>query len=434
MTQGVSSQANHLFELDDALVACPYPTFAGLQSTSPIKWFDIPEAYVVTDYDLIVEVLRQPDVFSSRQATGPKAEREMMELTMELALEDPEVGDLVGQMAISPPVPVLLTADPPHHQRQRALVNRVFTPGEIRKLEPEIKRVAQSLIDRFADAGRVEFLSAFGHPLPMTIIGKALGVHLDRMDDFMRWSEVIVSGIGQRDMTKSLLKDVLAARTELADYLMSVVVERELEPQDDLISRLVTSEIDGERLTKLEVVNMAVQFLLAGNDTTAKLMASAMLWLAGHPEFADSLREDPSLVEGFVEEILRTQPPINGTYRVADREYVLGGVSIPVGSSLWLVYAAGNRDAQRFEEPDEVHCPVDWKSPHLTFGFGAHFCLGASLARAEARLSLQALLERLDQIEVDPDAEPFRWDSSFMLHGLQRLPLTFKALDRHDER
>ena len=428
MTQDTSTSAKELFDLDPDRVRCPYPVFAEMRSVGPVTWFDDIDSYVVTSYDLIVEVLKQPDKFSSRYATGRATQQRLAEVMIELIGEDPEMAALAERRMTSGSVPVLLSADPPAHPRQRALVNRAFSPPAIRRLEPEIDALAHQLVDDFADRGRVELVSEFAGPFPMIVIAKALGVGLDRMDDFTRWSHTVVAGIGNPTIGKAELSEIVRAQTELADYLLGVVLERQEQPEDDLISQIVESTIDGERLTPVEVVDMSVQFLLAGNDTTAKLIATSMLRLAQDPALADELRSDPDRLVPFVEEMLRVEPPINGTYRIADVAYELGGVEVPAGSSLWLVYASGNRDPAHFPEPDACRFAREAGAPHLAFGFGAHFCLGASLARAEARLGLQTLLARCRDIRLDGDLDAVVYDRSFMLHGLQQLPLAFEPV------
>jgi cytochrome P450 len=417
--------ANELFDFDPHLTACPYPAFAALRERAPVAWFDVLDAFVVTRYDLIAEVLRQPEVFSSRSATGPKTDREMMRLMAELAAEDTEMRDLAARVAKAGGAPVLLRADPPEHGRQRAFVNRAFTPAAIRGIEPDIARLAEELVDRFAPRGRVELITEFAVPLPMTVIADALGVSLERMDDFTRWSKTVVATIGKRDFGKAELADILVAQSELTSYLRSVVVEREADPRDDLTSQIVHAELDGERLRRAEVVDMLVQFLLAGNDTTAKLIATAALRLARDPELADQLRAAPELVGPFVEEVLRFEPPINGIYRTAMVDVELGDVVIPAGASVWMVYASANRDPAQIPDPDEFQCPQPSKTPHLSFGFGEHFCLGAALARAESRIALQTLLARLADLRVAIAPEDVRYEPSYQLHGLQELPLTF---------
>ncbi|HVX18814.1 MAG TPA: cytochrome P450 [Acidimicrobiales bacterium] len=425
MTDAAVSGARELFEFDPERVACPYPTFAAMRDRAPVAWYDELEAFAVTRYDLIVEVLRHPEQFSSRSATGPAADRKLMTVMAELAAEDPEIAELAVKLMTEATAAVLLQADPPEHPRQRALVNRAFTPAAIHAIEPEIEALAQGLIDGFIDKGEVELISEFAIPLPMAVIAKAVGVGADRVDDFMGWSNTLVAGVGVRELGKDEIASILRTRAVVADYLLGLVAERTDDPRDDLISKLAHAEIEGERLTPAEVVSMVIQFLLAGNHTTAMAISTCMLQLAGDPELADRLRAEPDLVAPFLEEVLRTEPPVNGTYRIADAECELGGVHIPAGSALWLVYASGNRDPDEFPDPDAFQCPQASKSPHLTFGFGAHYCLGSSLARAEAQIALRALLDRCSDIRLGIDRADVAYDPSYMLHGLQSLPLTF---------
>jgi cytochrome P450 len=320
--------------------------------------------------------------------------------------------------------PVLLRADPPDHGRQRALVNRVFTPAAVRALEPDITELAESLIDGFAERGRVELVSDFAVPLPMTVISNALGVSLDRKDDFKRWTDGVAGISGSPDSAR--LAAAIRARSELAEFVLALIDERAEQPGSDLISRIVQARIDGEGLGRHEMVEMIEQFLVAGNDTTTKLIATAMLRLASDPALAERLRTDPELIPPFVEEVLRLEPPANGIYRIAQHDVVLDGVEIPAGSSVLLVYASGNRDPDQFERPDECEPGRAGSSPHLAFGFGEHYCVGAGLARAETRIALTCLLARCADLRLDIAVDEIPYKPSFMLHGIQRLPLVFR--------
>lgn len=416
-----------LFELEPASVRCPHPAFAALREAAPVAWFDQLDAFVVSRYDLIVEVLRQPERFSSRYTTGPVTDRRLSQLMRELVAEDAELGAMLARRRQFGTTPVLVRADPPVHGRQRGLVNRAFSPRAIRALEPGIEALAHDLVDGFVERGRVELVGEFAVPLPMTVIADALGVARDRRDDFRRWSDGIVGGIGRNGLDKEALLGIMRSRSELEAYLVEVIQAREAHPTDDLVSRIVHARVDGERLTHHEIMDMIVQFLLAGNETTAKLIASTVLHLARHPALADRLRADPTLVAPVLEEVLRLEPPSMGLYRMAVADEEVGGVPIPAGSAIWLVFAAGNRDPERFEAPDECLADRPSSVPHLGFGLGAHFCVGAGLARAEGRIAVQALLDRLDDIrlEIAPDEVPY--DPSYMVHGISRLPLSFTA-------
>jgi cytochrome P450 len=298
----------------------------------------------------------------------------------------------------------------------------------IRTMEPEIERLCDQLLQGFQERGSVELVKEYAGPLPMIVIADAMGVPLEDLDEFSAWSNTVVSAIGNSTITKEELGEIFRARNLMSDYLLSIVKARIADPRDDLISKITDAEIDGQRLTPGEVADMAIQFMLAGNETTAKLIAAATLHLAQDPDLADRLRKDPEAIVPFVEEQLRFEPPINGTYRISDFECELGGVHIPADSSLWLVYAAGNRSEKHFEDPNECRWAREQKSQHLAFGLGPHYCLGATLARAEARIAIRMLLERCGDIRLDIPVEQVPYDTSFMLHGLKQLPLSFTPI------
>ena len=226
MDNATVGATHRLFTLDAEQVACPYPTFRTMRETAAVEWYDELEAFAVTDYGLILEVLRQPEAFSSRSTTGPAADREVVQMMIELASEDPEFGH-VATKVMEGTSPVLLSADPPEHPRQRALVNRSFTPAAIRRMEPGMLTLANRLVDDFTELGEVELMTEFAVPFPMTVIATALGISLDHMDDFMRWSRTIVAGIGKRAIEKSDLVSIVRTRAELGEYLLSVVLEHE---------------------------------------------------------------------------------------------------------------------------------------------------------------------------------------------------------------
>ncbi len=426
MTTDARTAAARFFELDPASVQCPYPILGALRTEAPVAWFDQLDAFVVSRYDLIVEVLRQPEKFSSKSATGRLTKRQVAKMMAELVAEDDEIAAMVDRRSKVPSPPVLVFADPPVHGQQRKLVNRAFSPPAIRELEPDIQTLTTSLIDQFIDQGKVEFVREFAGPLPMTVIAIALGVELERMDDFKRWSDGIVGGIGRNVLGKAELTTIIRSQSHLEQYLLHLIDKRERDPKSDLISQIVHSRVDGERLSTHEIIEMIIQFLLAGNETTTKLITTTMLYLARDAELAARVRSDPELLGPLIEEILRLEPPSTGLYRTATADYELGGELIPAGSSLLLVYAAGNRDPEQFQAPDECVVPRQTIAPHLGFGRGAHFCLGAGLARAESRIGVQSILARCEDVRLEIDVQDLPYDQSYMLHGIQQLPLTFR--------
>ncbi len=410
-----------LFRLDPDALRCPYPFFAALREEAPVRWFDEVECFLVTRYADIVHVARHPELFSSMMPTGPVLARQQAQTLQEVLAGDPE---LAARLSARPgAVRVLLNADPPDHARQRKLVNRAFTPPKVKAMEPRIREVAEELVAGFADDGRVELVHAFGVLLPLTIIAEALGVGVDDLPTFKRWSDDFVAAIGNHHMSTEQLKRLLTSQLEFFEYFTEKVAERRAQPQADLITDVVEARLDGEPLSLQEMLAMFSQFLVAGNETTTKLIASACLYLARDHELQQRLRTQPELIAGFVEEILRLEAPVQGLYRMATEDTEVGGVPIPKGSHLMLVYASGNRDEAVFEGAEHVDPCRHNAMKHLAFGHGEHYCLGSALARAEARIGLEVLLTRLDDIRLADDAVDY--EPSYVLHGLRELHLTF---------
>lgn len=416
-----------LFALDPDAVRCPHLALAGLRAEAAPLWIEEIEAFAVTRYDDIVHVNRHPELFSSRAATGPVLARQMAETVGALVAEDAEVRGIITERAARGSTAVLLNADPPLHSRQRKLVNRSFTMRSARAREDEIRRLADELIDAFPEDGEVDLVTALGVPLPLAVIADALGVPRDRMPDFKRWSDDFVVAIGNHNLSKADLRSMLLSQSEFFSYFSDQIADRRVNPVDDVVTEVVQTRLDGEELTEAEMLGMFSQFLVAGNETTTKLICSAVLHLATHPELADRLRSEPGSITDFVEEMLRLEAPVQGLFRVADEDTEVGGVAVPAGAALWLVYAAGNRDEAAFPSPDECVLGRDSRVPHLAFGTGEHFCLGASLARVEARVALERLLGRFATIEVLTDPAELAYEPSYVLHGLAHLPLRLTA-------
>jgi len=347
-----------------------------------------------------------------------------------LVVEEPA---LVARLAsVRAGARVLLNADPPEHARQRKIVNRAFTPPKVQALEPRIRAVAQALVDGFAGRGAVELVAEYAVPLPLTIIAECLGVDEGDLPMFKRWSDDFVAGIGNPEMDKDQLRSLLVSQDEFYAYFGERIEERRATPRDDLISDVVHATLDGGPLEDHEMLGMFTQFLVAGNETTTKLIASGVRLLLDRPELATSLRRAPAALAGFVEEVLRVEPPVQGLYRTATTDTDLGGVAIPAGAHLLLLYAAGNRDEHRFARPDTVDPARSNAMQHLAFGRGEHYCLGAALARAEGRIGLEVLLERFADLRLAPGIAPdeLEYEPSYVLHGLRRLPLAFTPAAR----
>jgi cytochrome P450 len=417
---------HRLFRLHPDAVSCPYPIFERLRIDAPVVWVDEIESFVVTRYEDVARVLKHPELFSSAMATGPVLARQIAEgIETLMAGESGNGMESVLAKVNRGRARVLLSADPPLHRRQRNLVNRAFTQRRVRESETAIRALAEELVDGFAHEGRVEFVQRFAVPLPLSVIADRLGVPRSDMADFKRWSDDFTVAIGNHQLGPAELKAMLVSQAEFFAYFEDMVDKRRRDPADDLVSELANARLaDGDQLELPELLGMLNQFLVAGNETTTKLLAFAARLLAEEPELAERLRANPSLVEPFVEEMVRLEAPVQGLYRLAVADTAVGGVAIPAGASLWLAYASANHDGSVFGCPDDVDLDRGYSQPHLAFGFGEHFCLGAALARAEARIGIGVLLERVHDIRLD-DVNRFEFESSYALHGLRELWLTF---------
>lgn len=419
-----------LFELDADAVRCPYPVFDAARAERPIVHVPEIECWLLTRYADIVHVARHPELFSSIMPTGPILARQQSEAVAALLADEPDLAAKLRRLRGG--TRVLISADPPDHVRQRKLVNRAFTPPKVRDLEPRIRAVAHELVDGFAARGGADMVADYGVLLPLTIIAECLGVAGDDLPRFKRWSDDFVAVIGNHAMSRDQLRSLLLSQNEFFVHFAEQVAARRVEPRDDLISDLVEATIDDEPLTDDEILAMLNQFLVAGNETTTKLIASSVAVLAGDPARQAALRADPADIGPFVEEVLRLEPPVQGLYRTATEDTTVGGVPIARGEHLLVMWAAGNRDAARFEAPADLAPGRPGSMSHLSFGHGEHFCVGAALARAEGRIAIEVLLERLDDLRAADGVDLTRlaYEPSYVLHGLRRLDVRFSARDR----
>jgi cytochrome P450 len=422
-----AADLTRVFHLEPDALRCPHAMFDRLRAEEPVTFAPEIDCWIVSRFEDIVWVARHPELFSSKRPTGPIIARQQRQLAEELFGEEPELAERIS--LIPGGTRVLLNADPPDHMRQRKLVNRAFVPPKVKSIEPRIREVANHLVDAFADSGEAELVQEYGVLLPLTIIAECLGVADGDLPMFQRWSDDFVAAIGNLEMTKEMMRAQLLSQHEFFVYFSERIAERRLHPRDDLITDVVNATLDGEPLADHEILWMFNQFLVAGNETTTKLIASSVRVLLEQPELAARLRADPSLIAGFVEEVLRLESPVQGLYRTATADTEIGGVPIAAGQHVLLLYAAGNRDDAKFPEPTELDpCRVN-AMQNLAFGHGEHYCLGSALARAEGRIALEVLLERLDDIRPAPGVEldELTYEPSFILHGLQRLPIVFSA-------
>jgi cytochrome P450 len=388
------------------MLADPYPYYARLRRIDPVHWAEGPGHWVLTRYADIVSVLRSP------HASAERIEINQRQVPAEF------------QEVFTARKDAMINADPPRHTRLRLLVNKAFTPGAVAALTPFIQRLVDDLIDTVQPRDRMDVIRDLAYPLPATVIAEMLGVpHADR-DRFKQWSDDTAAVVGNvaGGLSEGVLRRGVHGMRELRAYFRGIVVQRRIEPRDDLISALVKAQQEGDRLNEAELLANAVLLLNAGHETTTNLIGNGALALLRHPDQLRRLREDPALIPTAVEELLRYDSPVQFTSRVLKADLTLGGKHLRAGQTVLLVLGAANRDPAQFPDPDRLDVGrADNK--HLSFGLGSHYCLGAPLARLEGRIVFETLFRRLPGLRLAHPAPVYR--QNFNLRGLEALEVAF---------
>ncbi|MBO7744867.1 cytochrome P450 [Paenibacillus sp. MWE-103] len=372
----------------------PFGILSRLREETPVRYDKVRNCWDVFGYDNVHRVLKDYALFSS--VRGASAGTSM------------------------------LYTDPPKHAQLRDLVNKAFTPREIQAFAPRIEAIAGDLLER-ARGGAMDIVHDFATPLPVIIIAEMLGAPQEDRERFKHWSDVLVESAADDsdEAFRAVLERRQLAIAELTDYFAALLEERAKQPREDLISLLLAAEIDGERLTPRELISFCILLLAAGNETTTNLITNGVRLLTERPELQRELRRQPEAVPDFVEETLRYYPPIVAVGRVAKEDTAIGDAAVKAGDQIIAWVGAANRDPAKFDDPESF---VLGRKPnaHMSFGFGIHFCLGAPLARLEAKLALGALLARTGEIRALPDAELTPIPSSFVF-GVKSHPVTLEA-------
>ena len=398
------------------VLECPYDFYRRVREEAPVHQTPL-GFWVVSRYDDVLSVVRDTERFSSDMrnsfVSGPPSE--------ELRAIEAE-----GYGRVS----TLLTADPPVHTQFRALVNKAFLPKRVAQLEASIRTIAEDLVDTWIGRGRVELVTEFAVGLPLTVIADALGVDRADMPRFKKWSDDSVAPLSGL-LTPEQQLECARSRVEMQHYMAERCRERDDAPRDDLLSDLVHARFDtgdraGERLAMNELLSVIEQLLVAGNETTTKMIAAGMLLLIEHPEQMAAVQADHSLIPNLVEEALRLESPVQMLPRVAKVDVEVGGVAIPAGSVLMMMYGCANRDDAKYPAAASFDHARGNARTNLAFGQGPHFCPGAALARSEGRIAFETLLGRAGGWALDTTVDrPTHRELSMTLRGLSGLHLTF---------
>jgi cytochrome P450 len=393
--------------LDPEVLANPYPLYHRLRTEDPVHWDPFLHAWVVTRYADIVRVLHD---FSANRTPTPE------KLTaLGLSALNPIAQVMVKQM---------LFLDPPAHTRLRTLASSAFTPGRVQILRSHIQQIASDLIDTVEARGGMDLIAQFAAPLPAIVTAEMLGVPVADHDQLKAWSADFAEMLGNFQHNPDRAVRVLRSLKEMTAYFRSAIIQQRHHPREGLLNSFLTAEIEGDRFTEEEVIANVIIIMVGGQETTTNLIGNGMLSLLSHPEQLEKLRSDLSLIPSAVEELLRYESPSQHTARLAPEDTVLGGKQIRKRQAVIAVMAAGNRDPERFPDPDRLDITRQ-NNHHLAFGWAAHFCFGAPLARIEGQIAFETILRRLRNLALEPG--PVVWRTNLGLRGLTALPITFEA-------
>jgi cytochrome P450 len=371
----------------------PYPAYKTLRATSPVHWNDVTRFWALLKYEDVRFVSRNPGLFSS---------------TRGITIPDPAQPQATQEGN-------LIFTDPPRHRQLRRLVSFAFTPNRVAALEPKVREIVHGILDEIEAGSTQEFAEAIAAPLPTRMIAELLGAPAEDWEQFRAWSD---AAVGSADPDIEL--DPIVSLAQLHQYFSKLIAERRSEPRDDLLSVLVGAEVEGERLTDEDLLNLSFLLLVAGNETTRNLIALGTLALIGHPDQCRKLVDDPGGIPDAVEEMLRWTSPVTHMARTATRDVEIRGQRIREGDTVVMLYGSANRDEEVFGDDAEEFRVARRPNPHLAFGLGEHVCLGAQLARLEACVLFEELLRRFPKLELVGEVARMR---ATMVPGVKRMPV-----------
>jgi cytochrome P450 len=393
--------------LDPAVLANPYPLFRRLQTEDPVHWDAFLHTWVVTRYVDVLEVLHK---FSANRTHTPEKLK---------AMGLSEMGPLAQLM-----VKQMLFMDPPAHTRLRSLASQAFSPARVAVLRSHIQEIVTRLLDAVQNKGQLDIIGDLAEPLPAIVTAEMLGVPPNDRHQLKAWSADFAEMLGNFQHNPEHAPRMLRTVHDMTAYFRDRIRELKEDPREGLIYSLMTAEIDGDRLTEEEVVANSIVTMVGGQETTTNLIGNGVLTLLRNPGEMQRLQDDQSLIPLAVEEMLRYESPSQHTGRLAPEDVEMGGRLIRKGQAVMAVMAAANRDPERFPDPDRFDISRG-DNRHLAFGYAAHFCFGAALARVEGQQAFEGIIRRLPDLQLQPG--PLVWRNNLGLRGLSALPVTFRA-------
>lgn len=393
--------------LEPEVLADPYPLYHRLRSEDPVHWDPFLHAWVVTRYVDVMQVLSN---FSANRTPTPE------QLTaMGLGHLTPIAQVMVTQM---------LFMDGAAHTRLRGLCAEAFTPHRVEALRSHIQDIANDLLDRVRDAGSMDVIAEFAAPLPAIVTAEMLGVPTSDHEQLKHWSADFAEMLGNFQHNPNRVARVLRSLEEMTEYFRSLVAELRRKPRQGLVNSLLTTEVNGDRLSDEEVIANSILTMVGGQETTTNLIGNGIVSLLRNPDEANRLRQDPAIIGVAVEELLRYESPSQYTARIAPEDIEMGGKKIAKRQAVLAVMGAANRDPERFPDPDRLDLTRK-DNRHVAFGWGPHFCFGAPLARIEGQIAFATVLRRLHDLQLA--SEKLVWRENLGLRGLTALPVSFSV-------
>ncbi len=393
--------------LDPAVKHEPYPYYVELRKHEPVKWLPSLHAYGVAGYDEIDALLKDGRTFSSAQFWPL----------------------LLGEYDPVPEEAPMISMDPPGHVQLRKLANKAFVPSKVNQLKERTYHISNLLIDdiieRHGKEGVFDWAREFTALYPVTVIAEVLGVPIERRAEFKYWVDDVLAAANRAAYGPERLAEIRASSDKMRQFFEDLLDERMQNLGDDMLSTLIQTEVDGQKLTRNQILSMAILLLIGGVETTTNLLGTVLIELKRHPEVQARVHADHGLIAPLIEEVLRYNPPVQIIFRHTTVDTELGGVKIPAGSAIMPILASGNRDESKFTNPEVFDIDRKVDVPLLSFGQGPHFCLGNYLSRMEARSALETAFSRFEILE--PVSDDVHWIDSYFARGPHTLPVRFKV-------
>ena len=394
--------------------ADPYLAYDTIREQDPVHWSEIWQAWIITRYDDVMRILRDSQRFSNEG-------RQQSLLNQFTAEQQAELMALEQHYAAGG----LINSDPPKHTRLRALVSKAFTPRMVQEMTPRIQRLIDELIDSVVNTGQMDVIGDLAYPLPATVIAEMLGAPAQDQDQFKQWSEDTNAFLGTGKASFDHALQAQKSLYDMKDYLRTLLHQRQKDPQEDLLTELASAEEQGTSFTEAEILSTCHTLLVAGHETTTNLIGNGLLAVLAHPAEWHKLQSTPQLIQNAIEEMLRYDGPAHSVKRVASEDVSMSGKTIRKGQLVYLMLGAANRDPSQFRSPDQFmadRSPDELKT--VAFGYGAHFCVGAPLARLEGKIAFDTMFRRLPNLKLESEKR-VQWKHNMSIRGLESLSVIF---------